>query len=181
MEKINEILNGIKISIMVIIAITLLYFVWKDFFSQPQSEENTSPVVYRDTFRIIEMSPAIHIRDTIKKKVVVVIPDRADSILIYTLLAQQDTLLQIIDELGVESIARLDTIMPNTHDTLNIAYSEYDRNWDVYVGLAPRKINVETKFVYLPAPKIDRTWWDNPWVSGAIGIGTGLIVGVVIK
>ncbi|MRS05874.1 hypothetical protein EG832_22045 [bacterium] len=140
-------------------------------------------ITLRDTVKEIKLETPITIRDTIRRTRIVNLPANIDTNVVNDLIAQRDSLALLLLNQKVASVAVLDTIHAKTLDTFKIKYFEYDRSWDVYLGLAPRKIHIDKEFIYLPPPK--REWWDNPLVGGLggflLGGVSGLIIGVSLK
>jgi hypothetical protein len=172
----------ILISISIIGIMVLLFYLGR--WTKPcKSEQDPLIIRVRDTVKEIKLETPITIRDTVKKTRIVSIPINADTSFIYELIAQRDSLALLLLNQKVASVAVLDTIHDKTKDTFKIKFFEYDRSWDVYLGLAPRKVHIDKEFIYLPAPK--REWWDNPLVGGLggfiLGGVSGLIIGVSLK
>lgn len=126
---------------------------------------------------IIAVVPPVVIHDTISKYRKIYLPGDVDSSLDNLLFKEREELLSKLDSMKVKSEIKIDTLIGETKDTVKVRIDEIKETVDIYLGLSPRKVTVDTQVVYLPPPK--REWWDNPYVPGIGGVIIGFILGVL--
>lgn len=153
--------------LFLIIAILLIAL---SFYGGYNYGKGTIVTRIRDTVYEVKLDKII-IKDTVTKKIVRTIPTEIDSNAIKKIIKERDSLVNELIKFNVKEIAVLDTIYGEYKDTINVKFDMFLKHWDLYIGLANRKVLVEKELIYLPPPS--RQWWDNPYV----GLGFGLIIG----
>lgn len=151
-------------------------FVILSFFAGRESKKCPGNVVITTrTDTLLSIVPAVAITDTLYKYRTKYIPGDVDSTLVNLLFDERERLTRRLDSMKVKSEVRIDTLYGEHRDTLKLRINDFSEQIDIYLGISPRKVQIETRTLYLPAPK--REWYDNVYVSGGIGIGVGLLLG----
>ncbi len=169
-DKLKKILTLI---IAALIILSLSFFAGRITKKCP----NGPVVVHQTIDTLLPIVPPVVIHDTISKYRKIYLPGDVDSSLVNLLFKEREELLSKLDSMKVKSEIKIDTLIGETKDTVKVRIDEIKETVDIYLGLSPRKVTVDTQVVYLPPPK--REWWDNPYVPGIGGVIIGFILGVL--
>lgn len=172
--------NAKNILIAVIIALLLLagaFFLGQWYKKCPEPK---TPIIERGSKeQVIPITPPVDIKAPMVKWRTRYIPGDVDSTLVNQLFKDREELTKRLDSMKVKSIVSIDTLWGEAKDTFKLRIDDFRDTVGLYVGLTPRKVQVETRTMYLPAP--ERQWWDNPYVPAVGGVVLGLIFGVAVK
>jgi len=166
--------KNILITIAIICGLVIVSF----FAGRESKKCNTDTVIVNTTIdTLISIVPPVQISDTLYRYRTITIPGDADSTLVNLLFSEREALTKRLDSMKIKSIVQIDTLYGEHRDTLKLRINDFSQAIDIYLGISPRKVKIETRTIYISPPK--REWWDNPYVSGGVGIGVGLLLGVL--